>query len=82
VLIHEAYAKADSALRQPGWEEYLASFHTSAAELGEIANKGKPKLLILYHQMYWGSSNEQTILDELRQVYKGPVISAKDLDVR
>jgi|SRR5579862_4186936 len=82
VLIHEAYAKAGSALRRPGWSEYLASFHTSAAELGEIAAKAKPKLLILYHQMYWGSSTEQTILDELRQVYKGPVVSAKDLDVR
>lgn len=82
VLIHEAYAKADSAQRQPGWQEYLASFHTSAAELGEIANKAKPKLLILSHQMYWGSSTEQTILDELGQVYKGPVVSAKDLDVR
>ena len=82
VLIHEAYAKADSALRRPGWAEYLASFHTSAEELGEIANKAKPKLLILNHQMYWGSSTEQTILDELRRVYKGPVVSAKDLDVR
>jgi len=82
VLIHEAYAKAGSALRRPGWSEYLADAHTSAAELGEIANQAKPKLLILYHQMYWGSSTEQTILDELRQVYKGPVISAKDLDVR
>ena len=82
VLIHEAYAKADSALRRQGWTEYLASFHTSAAELGEIAHKAKPKLLILYHQMYWGSSTEQTILDELRQVYKGQVASAKDLDVR
>jgi ribonuclease BN (tRNA processing enzyme) len=82
VLIHEAYAKAGSTLRRPGWAEYLASFHTSAAELGAIANQAKPKLLILYHQMYWGSSTEQTILDELRQVYKGPVVSAKDLDVR
>jgi ribonuclease BN (tRNA processing enzyme) len=81
VLIHEAYAKKDSALRRPGWPEYLASFHTSAAELGEIANKSKPKLLILYHQMYWGASTEQTILDELRQVYKRPVVSARDLDV-
>jgi ribonuclease BN (tRNA processing enzyme) len=82
VLIHEAYAKAGSAIRKPGWPEYLASFHTSAAELGEIANRAKPKLLILYHQMYWGDSTEETIRQELRAVYKGPVLSAKDLDVR
>jgi ribonuclease BN (tRNA processing enzyme) len=81
VLIHEAYAKADSSVRREGWSEYLASFHTSAAELGAIANQAKPKLVILYHQMYWGSSTEETILQELRQVYKGPVASAKDLDV-
>jgi ribonuclease BN (tRNA processing enzyme) len=82
VLIHEAYAKAGPAVRKPGWSEYLASFHTSAAELGEIANRAKPKMLILYHQMYWGDSTKETVIQELRSVYKGAVVAAKDLDVR
>ena len=40
----------------------------------------RPKLLVLYHQLLWGSSHE-TLLREVREIYDGEVVSARDLDV-
>ena len=62
------------------WQKYHANFHTSTHELGAIANKAKPKLLVLYHQLIW-TSTEQEMLRELRSVYTGSVNSGHDLDV-
>ena len=33
----------------------------------------KPGLLILYHQLFWGSTDEQ-LLDGIRRTYKGETI--------
>ena len=66
--------------RTVAWQKYHSSFHTSSLELGEIANKAKPKLLVLYHQLVW-TSNEQELMRELQSVYKGEVKYANDLDV-
>ena len=80
VLIHEVYSQAGFATRTPVWQKYHSSFHTSSRELGEIATKAHPGLLILYHQLYWGTSDEQ-LVDEVRQFYKGRVVSGSDLAV-
>ena len=80
VLIHEVYSQAGFATRLPVWQRYHSSFHTSSRELAEIATKAKPGLLILYHQLYWGTSDEQ-LVDEVRQFYKGKVVSGSDLAV-
>jgi ribonuclease BN (tRNA processing enzyme) len=80
VLIHEVYSQAGFATRPPVWQRYHSSFHTSTSELGEIATKAKPGLLILYHQLFWGTSEEQ-LVDEVRQFYKGRVVSGSDLAV-
>jgi hypothetical protein len=48
--------------------------------LAEIADKAKPKLLILYHQWLWGATKEQ-LLEEIGRGYSGKVVFGNDLDV-
>jgi len=80
VLIHEVYSQAGFATRPPVWQKYHSSFHTSTRELADIATKAKPGLLILYHQLFWGTSDEQ-LVNEVRQFYKGRVVSGSDLAI-
>ena len=81
VLLHEAYASAPhSEMDSPQWRAYFAAFHTSTGELAAIATRAKPKLLVLYHQMFHGVS-EGEMLQEIRDRYPGAVVSAHDLDV-
>jgi ribonuclease Z len=80
ILVHEVYSKAGFDKREEIWQEYHSRFHTSAPELAEIASKVKPRLLILYHQLYWGSSDDE-LLAEVTAGYDGAVVSAKDLEV-
>jgi ribonuclease BN (tRNA processing enzyme) len=80
VLIHEVYSLAGFAKRPPAWQRYHSTVHTSSKQLAEIASKAQPKLLILYHQLFWGTS-DQELLAEIKQHYSGKVVSGKDLDV-
>ena len=80
ILIHEVYSKAEYDLRSPDWKRYHAAHHTSTLELGEIAAKAKPKLVVLYHILFWEASG-QDLLDEIAEVYKGEVIVGRDLQV-
>ena len=80
VLIHEVYCDAGLAKRTPHWQKYHSTFHTGAADLAKLAAQAKPKLLVLYHQLFFGCS-EQELLQEVRAGYKGVVVSARDLDV-
>jgi ribonuclease Z len=80
ILIHEVYSLEGFRKKEPRWQKYHAGNHTSTHELGELAAKARPKLLVLYHQLLWGSSHE-TLLSEVREVYNGEVVSARDLDV-
>ncbi len=80
VLVHEVYSAKQFANRPPKWKRYHASFHTSTTQLAAIAREIKPKILVLYHQLFWGASNE-SLLAEVQAGYDGRVISANDLDV-
>jgi ribonuclease BN (tRNA processing enzyme) len=80
VLIHEVYSAVRFEKRSPEWKKYHSNFHTSTHELAEIASRAKPGLLILYHQLFWGCSEEE-LLSEIREKYDGPVVSGKDLEV-
>jgi ribonuclease BN (tRNA processing enzyme) len=81
VLLHEAYASgAHSEMDSPQWQAYFKAFHTSTDELASIATRAKPKLLVLYHQMFHGVS-EGEMLQAVREHYAGAVVSAHDLDV-
>jgi ribonuclease BN (tRNA processing enzyme) len=80
VLIHEVYSQAGFERRDSVWQEYHKDSHTSSHELAELATRAKPKLLILYHQLFWGSTEEE-LLEEVRSRYDGEVVSGHDLDV-
>jgi len=81
VLLHEAYpAGAHYEMLSPQWQAYFKAFHTSTTELAAIATQAKPKLLVLYHQMFHGVS-EGEMLQQIRNHYSGAVVSAHDLDV-
>ena len=79
ILIHEVYSAEGFAQKTPDWQKYHAANHTSTHELAEIASRIKPKLLILYHILFWGSS-EEDILREVREYYDGDVALGDDLD--
>ncbi len=76
VLIHEVYG-VDSTRTE---REHFVNGHTNAYELGELATRAKPKLLILNHQVNHGVS-EDAILRQVASKYSGRVVWAKDLAV-
>jgi ribonuclease BN (tRNA processing enzyme) len=80
VLVHEVYSEAGFARRPKEWQAYHSRYHTSTRELGAIASRARPGLLVLYHQLIW-SSTEEELLKEVRSAYDGKVVSAHDLDV-
>jgi len=80
ILIHEVYSNKGFLNYPPEWQKYHASVHTSATELAEIASVVKPDLLILYHQLLNGVTEEE-LLDEIRAEYSGEVVSGHDLDI-
>lgn len=80
ILVHEVYAVKGFNTRSADWQKYHSSVHTSAHELGQIAKQVQPKLLVLYHQLFWGATEEE-LLAEVHSRYSGRVISGRDLDV-
>ncbi|MHA1943465.1 MAG: MBL fold metallo-hydrolase [Candidatus Thorarchaeota archaeon] len=80
ILIHEVYSAAGLKERSEEWIKYHTSVHTSTIELAEIANKVKPGILVLYHQLFWKRTEEE-LLKEITERYGGRVVSGKDLDV-
>jgi ribonuclease BN (tRNA processing enzyme) len=83
VLMHEVYTVAGFRKSTPQWQAYAVKYHTSTKELAELAAKAKPRLLILYHQMYGrnGASTEQDLMREMRDAYAGRFVSGHDLEV-
>ncbi len=80
VLIHEVQSDAGLARRSPAWRRYHAAHHTMASELAAVASEVEPGLLVLYHQLTHGVSEEE-LLAEVRRGYDGEVVSGRDLDV-
>jgi ribonuclease BN (tRNA processing enzyme) len=80
VLVHEVYSESGFAKRPSEWQAYHSKYHTSSRQLGAIASRARPALLVLYHQLIW-SSTEAELVKEVQSVYDGKVVSAHDLDV-
>ena len=77
VLIHEAYSNIGWLEYSPDWRKYHAAFHTSASDLGRLAERAKPKLLVIHHIL----RTTEGLLDEVRQEFSGDVTIANDLDI-
>jgi ribonuclease BN (tRNA processing enzyme) len=80
VLLHEVYSSARFRSLPQEWQRYHRRVHTSTRELARIAAEAQPGLLVLYHQLFWGAT-DQELLDEIAERYAGPVVSARDLEV-
>lgn len=78
ILIHEVYSgvpeNADVAA-------YFRAFHTSAEELGAIAAKANPKILIITHYVPLPDTDQAEIIEEIHRKFHGLVLVANDLDV-
>jgi len=85
ILIHEVYSEAPGKPGAPveptPTGAYFRSFHTSAEELGEIATKARPKVLVITHYVPLGTSDQTEMLEGIRKNFNGPVVAANDLDV-
>lgn len=80
ILIHEVYSVAGFQSKTDDWKAYHSRVHTSSHELAEICNQIQPKLLVLYHQLFWGIS-ESDLLAEIASIYNGQVVSGRDLQI-
>jgi ribonuclease BN (tRNA processing enzyme) len=80
LLLHEVYNPHGEELKQQHWKDYFRTFHTSPEELGDIARRARPKLLVLYH-LSLEKLPEQDLLEQVQRNYAGRFVSAKDLQV-
>jgi ribonuclease BN (tRNA processing enzyme) len=82
VLVHEVYTMKGHAAAAPSWQAYQLKYHTSSKQLAELATKARPKLLVLYHQIYlFNTSTREDLLQEMRDAYKGAFVSGLDLEI-
>jgi ribonuclease BN (tRNA processing enzyme) len=81
VLVHEAYSADSFTRRPPEWQRYHARAHTSTTQLAALAARARPKLLVLYHQLYWGVTDDDLVREIRAAGYTGAVVSARDLGV-
>jgi ribonuclease BN (tRNA processing enzyme) len=81
VLMHEVYSAETFKHRPPEWQRYHAAFHTSTVELAALAAKARPKLLVLYHQLFWGATDDDLVKEIRAAGYQGAVLSGQDLHV-
>ncbi|MFT5194266.1 MAG: ribonuclease BN (tRNA processing enzyme) [Cellvibrionaceae bacterium] len=82
ILIHEVYHGPGMAKVPGRWQEYFSRVHTSGFEVGQIANKVNPGLLILNHQMIYGGYTDADLIQEVRDGgYTGELVSGQDLQI-
>ena len=87
VMIHEVYSPSSTVPSMPDWKSYRAKYHTSTEQMGQIANRTKPGLLIIYHVSGRGTgpggrTPDEQLLSEIRKNYQGRVVIGHDLEIR
>ncbi len=80
-LIHEVYSAEKFKTRPPEWQTYHKAFHTSTTELAAVATKARPGTLVLYHQLFWGATDDDLLAEIRAAGYLGRVVSGKDLQI-
>lgn len=80
ILIHGVYSERGVSFSSPIWQSYMRANHTSSQELGSLAAMVEPDLVVLYHALLMGATEEE-ILAEVGQQFQGNLVLAKDLDV-
>ena len=84
ILIHEVYSAARLKPEdRPGgndWPRYCREYHTSDVELGALARRIRPKLLILDHIIRMGASDEELLAGVRSGGYNEKAVIGRDLD--
>jgi ribonuclease BN (tRNA processing enzyme) len=84
ILIHEVYSAARLKPEdRPGgqdWPRYCREYHTSDVELGALAARIRPRLLILDHIIRMGASDEELLAGVRAGGYNEKVVIGKDLE--
>ena len=80
VLLHEVYNPHGEELKTPHWKQYFHDSHTSPEELGEIARRAHPKLLVLYHLVF-EKLPEEDLVEQVRKAYAGEMVVGRDLEI-
>lgn len=79
VLVHEVYSAVRLLALPPEWQAYHRIAHTSTTDLATLATRARPGLLLMYHQLYWGTDDDG-LLAEMAG-YPGRVASGRDLEI-
>jgi ribonuclease Z len=77
VLIHEAHPPAWIATRPATFQRFAAKYHTTTAQLADLARQAKPRLLIIYH---YPNAPEEVFAD-MSTRYAGEFVVGRDLDI-
>jgi ribonuclease Z len=82
VLVHEVYCASGMQKLIPNRDvwAYNRRAHTSAVELGELAARAQPKLLVLTHRLDYGCSPDDLIRN-VRRSFEGEVVVGEDLTI-
>lgn len=84
VLVHEVYCATNLKKEdRPGgefWPQYMREFHTSDVELGTLAARINPKLLVLTHIIRMGATDEEMLAGIRKGGFTGSVAVGRDLD--
>jgi ribonuclease Z len=84
VLVHEVYPEVRLKPEdRPGggdWVRYMHAFHTSDRELGAIAAKARPHVLVLSHIVRMGGTDAELLAGVRAGGWSGAVVIAHDLD--
>jgi ribonuclease BN (tRNA processing enzyme) len=88
VLIHEVNTLESLSKRDARFQAFAAKYHTSTAQLAELAAKAKPRLLVLYHHSIAlrpgiapTASTPGELWREMSARYSGQFVIGRDLDV-
>jgi len=76
ILFHEVVWEDPDG---PPRSAYMREFHTSPAELANIAVRANAKMVVMYHQV--GVQPRAAYIRLVAREYKGPVAFAQDLDL-
>ena len=83
ILVHEVYSSAHLKPEpRPGgedWPRYMQQFHTSDLELGALAARIQPKLLVLTHIIRMGASDDELLAGIRKGGFTGPAVVGHDL---
>ncbi len=84
VLLSEVYPAARAAPEpRPGgerWPDYLRAYHISDQELGAVAARVQPRVLVLYHVVRLGASDDEILAGIRAGGYRGRVVFGRDLE--